>query len=66
LPRHIGGARIIGMGGAILRLKVVDSENGVWSCHYSGTCSKVCPKDVDPALAINLLKHWLLYGKRKR
>lgn len=52
--------------GAILRLKVVDSENGVWSCHYSGTCSKVCPKDVDPALAINLLKHWLLYGKRKR
>ncbi|MFB6469634.1 MAG: succinate dehydrogenase iron-sulfur subunit [Vulcanisaeta sp. AZ3] len=52
--------------GATLRLKIVDNENGIWSCHYSGTCSKVCPKDVDPALAINLLKHWLLYGKQKR
>ncbi len=52
--------------GAVLRLKVVDDENGVWSCHYSGTCSKVCPKDVDPALAINLLKNWLLTGRRRR
>ncbi|WP_188603774.1 succinate dehydrogenase iron-sulfur subunit [Vulcanisaeta souniana] len=52
--------------GAVLRLKVVDSERGVWSCHYSGTCSKVCPKDVDPALAINLLKNWLLSGRRRR
>lgn len=51
--------------GAVLRLKVVDGENGVWSCHYSGTCSKVCPKDVDPALAINLLKHLLLMGGKR-
>lgn len=49
--------------GYVLRLKVIDSDNGVWSCHYSGTCSKVCPKGVDPALAINLLKKSLLTGK---
>ncbi|WP_291999836.1 succinate dehydrogenase iron-sulfur subunit [Caldivirga sp.] len=49
--------------GYVLRLKIVDSDNGVWSCHYSGTCSKVCPKGVDPALAINLLKKSLLTGK---
>ncbi len=51
--------------GVELRLKVVDTDNGVWSCNYSGTCSKVCPKDVDPALAINMVKKMLLSGKRR-
>ncbi|MEM4094664.1 MAG: hypothetical protein QXD68_01020, partial [Thermoplasmatales archaeon] len=38
------------------RLNVIDSKHGVWRCHFSGTCSEVCPKGVDPALAIQLLK----------
>jgi succinate dehydrogenase / fumarate reductase iron-sulfur subunit len=38
------------------RLNVVDSKHGVWRCHFSGACSEVCPKGVDPALAIQLLR----------
>lgn len=29
---------------------------GPWRCHFAGECSKVCPKHVDPALAIQVLK----------
>ncbi len=38
------------------RLKVADSNHGAWRCHLSGACSEACPKGVDPALAIQLLK----------
>ena len=38
------------------RLNVIDSKHGVWRCHFSGACSEVCPKGVDPALGIQLLK----------
>jgi len=38
------------------RLQVVDAAHGVWRCHTAGSCSMVCPKGVDPALAIILLK----------
>ncbi len=38
------------------RLNVLDSKHGVWRCHFSGACSEVCPKGVDPALAIQLLR----------
>ncbi len=38
------------------RLDYLDTLNGVWGCEFSGSCSKVCPKSVDPALAIQLLK----------
>ena len=27
-------------------------EGGVWSCSYANECSEVCPKNVDPAMAI--------------
>ncbi|MCL4400938.1 MAG: succinate dehydrogenase iron-sulfur subunit [Candidatus Parvarchaeota archaeon] len=42
--------------GGEIRLKQVDTLKGVWDCEYSGSCSEVCPKGVDPAFAIQLLK----------
>jgi succinate dehydrogenase / fumarate reductase iron-sulfur subunit len=38
------------------RLDYLDSMDNVWGCEFSGSCSKVCPKSVDPAFAIQLLK----------
>ncbi len=38
------------------RLEKLDTMDGVWGCEYAGACSKVCPKGVDPALTIQLLK----------
>lgn len=42
--------------GAQERMRIVDSEDGLWSCHYIGSCSEVCPRGVEPAFAIQLLK----------
>ena len=38
------------------RMDVVASHEGVWQCTFVGECSKVCPKDVDPAGAIQHAK----------
>jgi len=38
------------------RLTEIDVKDGIWGCEYAGACSEVCPKGVDPALAIQLLK----------
>lgn len=38
------------------RMKIVNQEEGVWGCTFVGYCSVVCPKDVDPAAAIQQLK----------
>jgi hypothetical protein len=38
------------------RLGKVDLLKGVWDCEFAGSCSDVCPKGVDPAFAIQLLK----------
>ncbi len=38
------------------RLFDADTADGVWGCEFSGSCSKACPKGVDPATAIQLLK----------
>jgi succinate dehydrogenase / fumarate reductase iron-sulfur subunit len=38
------------------------SAHGVYRCHYAGECSRVCPKGVDPAKAIQLLKRQLVAG----
>jgi fumarate reductase iron-sulfur subunit len=35
------------------RMRYLNAEEGVWSCTFVGYCSEVCPKDVDPAAAIN-------------
>ncbi|MDT7889672.1 MAG: succinate dehydrogenase iron-sulfur subunit [Desulfurococcales archaeon] len=42
------------------RVRKLDSVNGVWACRLIGACSKVCPKGVDPSLAIQLTKSILL------
>ncbi len=42
--------------GKAVRLEKLDTLDGIWGCEFSGSCSKVCPKSVDPALAIQLLK----------
>jgi len=35
-------------------------ESGPWRCHFAGECSRVCPKGVDPAKAIQLMKRELV------
>jgi len=42
------------------RFKIIDDRHGIWRCHFAGSCSNVCPKGVDPALGIQLLKGHLL------
>ena len=42
--------------GKELRLEYLDTLKGAWGCEFAGACSDVCPKNVDPALAIQLLK----------
>lgn len=34
------------------RMPLLNGENGVWPCTFVGFCSEVCPKQVDPAAAI--------------
>ncbi|HSW57536.1 MAG TPA: succinate dehydrogenase iron-sulfur subunit [Dehalococcoidales bacterium] len=41
------------------RSGIADTDHGVWRCHLAGACSEVCPKGVDPALAIQLLRKQL-------
>lgn len=49
------------------RLDLVDTSHGVWRCHFAGSCSHVCPKGVDPALGIALLKgHLLGYSRNEK
>jgi len=38
------------------RADIVDSPHGCYRCELAGSCSAVCPKGVDPALGIQLLK----------
>jgi len=42
------------------RLPVLDGHHGAWRCEIAGSCSAVCPKGVDPALGIQLMKRTLL------
>ena len=42
------------------RFPTVSNDHGVWNCHLAGACSEACPKGVDPALAIQLLKRKLM------
>jgi succinate dehydrogenase / fumarate reductase iron-sulfur subunit len=52
--------------GAAERFKILDTEHGIFRCHYAGSCSAVCPKGVDPALGIQLLKRHVLSAKPPR
>ncbi len=38
------------------RAPEVYSSHGAYRCHFAGACSQVCPKGVDPAFGIQLLK----------
>jgi len=40
-------------GAKAKRMEIINAEDGVWGCTLVGACSEVCPKDVDPANAIN-------------
>ncbi len=35
------------------RMEIVNADEGVWGCTLVGYCSEVCPKQVDPANAVN-------------
>jgi fumarate reductase iron-sulfur subunit len=42
--------------GAAERLKILSAKDGIWECTFVGECTKVCPKGVDPAGAIQQYK----------
>jgi len=42
--------------GAAERLEVLSQHEGIWGCTFVGECTKVCPKNVDPAGAIQRYK----------
>jgi len=48
------------------RLEILSEHDGMWQCTFVGECTKVCPKSVDPAGAIQQLKlvgavHWFKF-----
>lgn len=47
-------------GGFAARKQILAGDRGPWRCHYAGECSRVCPKGVDPAKAIQLMKRELV------
>jgi len=52
------------------RLESIDMFHGPYQCHMAGACSLACPKGVDPAFGIQLLKRALVLdsiglGKKK-
>ena len=42
--------------GALERLEVLSEHEGIWGCTFVGECTKVCPKNVNPAGAIQRYK----------
>src|SRR5712692_2643709 len=49
--------------GAEDRMEILEQHGGMWECTFVGECTKVCPKNVDPAGAIQQYKvasatHW--------
>ena len=48
-------------GGRAARNEVTGDTHGAFRCHYAGECSRVCPKGVDPAKAVQLLKRQLVF-----
>jgi fumarate reductase iron-sulfur subunit len=37
-------------------MEELSTDEGIWSCTFVGECTKVCPKGVDPAGAIQRYK----------
>jgi succinate dehydrogenase / fumarate reductase iron-sulfur subunit len=42
--------------GQDFRYAIVEKDHAVWNCHFAAACSEACPKGVDPALGIQLLR----------
>ncbi len=42
--------------GSAERLEILSESEGIWGCTFVGECTKVCPKHVDPAGAIQQYK----------
>ena len=42
--------------GSAERLELLSEEEGIWGCTFVGECTRVCPKHVDPAGAIQRYK----------
>ena len=42
--------------GEAARWEAMNGADGVWACSYANECSQVCPKHVDPAMAIQQAK----------
>ncbi len=42
--------------GAAERLEILSQHEGIWGCTFVGDCTRVCPKNVDPAGAIQRYK----------
>jgi fumarate reductase iron-sulfur subunit len=42
--------------GAEARLELLSEHEGIWGCTFVGECTRVCPKNVDPAGAIQRYK----------
>jgi len=49
--------------GAAERETEIFSTHGAFRCHFAGACSEVCPKGVDPAFAIQLMKQFMFKQK---
>jgi fumarate reductase iron-sulfur subunit len=68
LQRYNGDSRD---GGRARRMELVNTDRGAWSCTAVGYCSEVCPKEVDPAHAVNqnktrsALDFFLRWGVRR-
>ncbi|MEW6045856.1 MAG: succinate dehydrogenase iron-sulfur subunit [Bacillota bacterium] len=48
------------------RFDVIATDHGIFNCHLAGACSEACPKGVDPALGIQLMKRTLVKGPAHR
>lgn len=46
------------------RIDLIDTPHGIARCHFAGTCSSVCPKGIDPAQGIQLLRKYTLSLRR--
>jgi len=42
--------------GSAERMPILSSHDGIWACTFVGECTQVCPKNVDPAGAIQQYK----------
>jgi succinate dehydrogenase / fumarate reductase iron-sulfur subunit len=48
------------------RAEVIDAPHGCFRCELAGSCSAVCPKGVDPAMGVQLLKRLVVHRRLSR